>query len=418
MHDIKDIRDNADAYDKNWARRGLEKQTPALLEADQKLRDVIGELQDLQTKRNDLSKQIGELKRNNGDADAVMLEVAEIKENMTHFEDQQRQYKTALDMMLLSLPNTLDEDVPAGKDENDNKEVATWGEIKLKKGDDHVTIGEKLGLMDFETAAKLSGARFVILKGALARLERAMAQFMLDLHVNEHEYTEVSPPLLVHSEALMGTGQVPKFEEDQFKTNTDHYMIPTAEVPLTNMVRDMITDASTLPLRYTAYTPCFRSEAGSAGRDTRGMLRQHQFYKVEMVSIVKPEDGIDEHKRMLCCAETVMQKLNIPYRVVYLCEGDVGFGAKCTYDIEAWLPGQEAYREISSVSYCGDFQGRRMNARFKNADGKNEFLHTLNGSGVAVGRAMIAVLENNWDGTKVTIPEVLHPYMNGLTEIC
>lgn len=417
MHDIKDIRDNAGAYDKNWARRGLEPQTPEILATDQALRLVTSRLQGLQTQRNALSAKVGEVKKSGGNADDLMDQVTVMKEEMARLEDSERQIKTALDMMLLSIPNLLLDDVPHGTSEADNKEITKWGSVTIAKGDDHVTIGEKLGLIDFEAAAKMSGARFVVLKGAIARLERALAQFMLDVHTSEHGLTEISPPLLVNADALVGTNQLPKFEEDMFKANTGHYMISTAEISLTNLVRDAITDEKDLPLRYTAYTPCFRSEAGSAGRDTRGMLRQHQFYKVEMVSIVKAEEGLDEHKRMLCCAETILQKLEIPYRVVDLCAGDVGFGARKTYDIEAWLPGQETYREISSVSYCGDFQARRMNARYKTKDGKNEFLHTLNGSGVAVGRCLIAVLENNWDGTKVTIPEVLHPYMNGLTEI-
>ncbi len=417
MHDIKDIRDNAGAYDKNWARRGLEPQTPQILAADEKLRGVTTQLQAMQTERNALSQQIGAIKQSGGNADELMAQVNVIKEEMHDLEVQEDTRKAALEVRLLSIPNLLLDDVPHGTSEADNKEITKWGSVTIAKGDDHVTIGEKLGLIDFEAATKMSGARFVVLKGAIARLERALAQFMLDVHTSEHGLTEISPPLLVNADALVGTNQLPKFEEDMFKANTGHYMISTAEISLTNLVRDAITDEKDLPLRYTAYTPCFRSEAGSAGRDTRGMLRQHQFYKVEMVSIVKAEEGLDEHKRMLCCAETILQKLEIPYRVVDLCAGDVGFGARKTYDIEAWLPGQETYREISSVSYCGDFQARRMNARYKTKDGKNEFLHTLNGSGVAVGRCLIAVLENNWDGTKVTIPEVLHPYMNGLTEI-
>lgn len=418
MHDIKAIRENPDAYDANWARRALEPQTPMILEADQKHRDIIKKLEAMQAQRHALSAKVGEAKRSGGNADEIMAQVTAMKEEMTDLETKEKEFSCHVELMLQKLPNQLADDVPDGKDETANAQNRKSGNPENKTGDDHVTIGEKLGLIDFETAAKLSGARFVLLKGQAAKLERALAQFMLDLHVNEHGYTEISPPLMVNAEVLIGTGQLPKFEDDQFKTNTGHYLIPTAEVPLTNMVREAITAEEELPLRMTAYTPCFRAEAGSAGRDTRGMLRQHQFYKVEMVSITTPEESKNEHERMTNCAENVLKKLDLPYRVMTLCSGDTGFGAQKTYDIEVWLPGQKTYREISSCSNCGDFQARRMNARIRKAGDKaTRFPHTLNGSGLAVGRTLIAVLENYWDGQKVTIPEVLRPYMNGAPSI-
>jgi len=311
--------------------------------------------------------------------------------------------------------------VPDGEDEDDNIEMHKWGSPREDDVPEHYEIGEALGLMDFETAAKMSGARFVILKGALARMERALAQFFLDVHTGEHGYTEISPPLLVRDNALFGTGQLPKFAEDHFSAKeTGHFMIPTSEVPLTNIVADSIVDEKTLPRRYTAFTPNFRSEAGSAGRDTRGMLRQHQFYKVEQVCVIKPEDSDAEQKRILECAENVMQALELPYRVVTLCSGDTGFGARRTFDIEVWLPGQKEYREIASISNCGDFQARRMNARYRpEGQKKTEFLHTLNGSGVAVGRALIAVIENYYDAEEqsIRVPEVLKPYMGGIEKV-
>jgi len=340
---------------------------------------------------------------------------------MAELEERERTIASSLNQHLAGLPNIMDADVPDGADEDDNVEVRTWGEPRAEKTPEHFEIGEKLGMMDFETAAKMSGSRFVALSGGLARMERALAQFFLDTHADEHGYTEVSPPLLVRDNALYGTGQLPKFAEDLFATkDTGHFLIPTSEVPLTNMVADQIVDAESLPRRYTAFTPCFRSEAGSAGKDTRGMIRQHQFYKVEMVSIVVPEASAAEHERMTKCAETVLQKLNLPYRTVVLCSGDTGFGARKTYDIEVWLPGQGRYREISSCSNCGDFQARRMNARFKiKGEKRKEFLHTLNGSGVAVGRALIAVMENyyNPEDGSITVPDVLKPYMGGAERI-
>ena len=337
-----------------------------------------------------------------------MEEVGRLKDRMAELEEQERTKAESLNQHLAGLPNIMAEDVPDGDDENDNLEVRKGStEIKLQSGPDHVEIGEKLGMMDFETAAKMSGARFVLLSGALAKLERALAQFMLDVHTTEHGYTECSPPLLIRDEAMFGTGQLPKFAEDQFRTTRGDWLLPTAEVPLTNIAASTIVEESYLPRRYTAFTPCFRQEAGAAGKDTRGMLRQHQFYKVEMVSIMCPEESEAEHERMTKCAETILERLELPFRTVVLCSGDTGFGARKTYDIEVWLPGQGAYREISSCSNCGDFQARRMNARYKNADGKNVFVHTLNGSGVAVGRALIAVIENYWDGEKLAIPEAL-----------
>lgn len=421
MFDIKAIRKDPVTFDQAWARRGLSAQTPEILRLDEERRAAQTELQELQAKRNEESKKIGALKKSGGDAQAQMDAVAAIKEQMFALEEKDRVIGEDLKTLLSGIPNMMQGDVPDGDDEDQNVELYTWGTIKSKSGPDHVEIGEKLGLIDFETAAKMSGARFVILQGAIARMERALAQFFLDTHTGEHGYTEVSPPLLVRDNALYGTGQLPKFAEDQFSTReTDHFLIPTSEVSLTNMVADLIVDEESLPRRYTAFTPCFRSEAGSAGRDTRGMLRQHQFYKVEMVGVTTPEESDNEHQRMMECAENVLKKLEIPFRTVVLCSGDTGFGATKTYDIEAWLPGQETYREISSVSNCMDFQARRMNARFrKKGEKETNFVHTLNGSGVAVGRALIAVIENYYDPSDggVFVPEVLKPYMGGIEKI-
>lgn len=422
MFDIRAIRENPEEFDKGWARRGLEPQTPSILKLDEERREVQTALQELQAKRNEESKKIGEIKKSGGDASAQMEAVARLKNEMAELEQREATLANSLNQHLASIPNILFDDVPDGADENDNVEVRTFGEPRKDHTVEHFDIGEALGLMDFETAAKMSGARFTLLSGGLARLERALAQFFLDTHTGaDHGYTEVSPPLLVRDNALYGTGQLPKFAEDQFSTKeTDHFLVPTAEVPLTNIVADLIVDEETLPRRYTAFTPCFRSEAGSAGKDTRGMLRQHQFYKVELVSVTAPEDSEEEHERMTQCAEAVLKKLEIPFRTVMLCSGDTGFGARKTYDIEAWLPGQETYREISSVSNCGDFQARRMKARFKRKGEKNtEFVHTLNGSGVAVGRALIAVMENYYDPVDggVFVPEVLKPYMGGIEKI-
>ncbi len=420
MFDIRAIRKEPDFFDKGWARRGLDAQTPAILKLDEDRRSVQTSLQELQAKRNEESKKIGQIKKEGGDAQAQMDAVAAIKDQMGDLEDKERALADELKDLLSGLPNLMSDEVPDGADEDDNKEIHKWGEIKSLKGPDHVEIGEALGMMDFETAAKMSGARFTLLSGGLARLERALAQFFLDTHTQDHGYTEVSPPLLVRDEAMYGTGQLPKFGEDSFKTDTDHWLIATSEISLTNIVADEIVEEESLPRRYTAFTPCFRSEAGSAGKDTRGMLRQHQFYKVEMVGVTTPEKSEEEQERMLGCAEAVLKKLELPFRTVVLCSGDTGFGAIKTYDIEVWLPGQETYREISSVSNCGDFQARRMNARTRpKGEKETRFVHTLNGSGVAVGRALIAVIENYYDPTDggIFVPDVLKPYMGGVEKI-
>ncbi len=484
MFDIKAIRKDPEEFNKAWARRGLSSQTPELLKLDEAIRAIKTGLQELQAKRNEESKKIGEIKKAGGDAQVQMDLVAKIKVQISDLESQAHMKQELLDEILSSLPNMMQDDVPDGENEDQNVELHKWGVIKSESGPDHVEIGEKLGLIDFETAAKMSGARFVLLKGAIARMERALAQFFLDTHVDEHGYVETSPPLMVKDSALYGTGQLPKFKDDLYKLHDqsrifndpedadkflqfinsvrpiekypsivenlvdffgDHefyqklsseskgksfndrkgisfsgnkWLIPTSEVSLTNIVAEMIVDEESLPRRYTAFTPCFRSEAGSAGRDTRGMLRQHQFYKVEMVGVTTPEESDNEHQRMLDCAENVLKKLDIPFRTVVLCSGDTGFGATKTYDIEAWLPGQEAYREISSVSNCMDFQARRMNARCRPKGEKaTRYVHTLNGSGVAVGRALIAVIENYWDGEGIVVPDVLKPYMGGIEKI-
>ena len=511
MFDIRAIRKEPEFFDKGWARRGLEPQTPAILKIDEQRRSIQTSLQELQAKRNEESKKIGQIKKEGGDAQAQMDAVAALKDQMSDLEEQERELAEKLKDILSGLPNILSDDVPDGADEDDNKEIHKWGEPRTDHKVEHYDIGEKLGLMDFETAAKMSGSRFVLLSGGIARLERALAQFFLDTHTSEHGYTETSPPLLVRDNALYGTSQLPKFEEDQFecvseltefekklsisetysdefdkgtkiledlfssfktaiknaedsgielswakpiyesfKANINnrsdeiaenrlrlkklraeweslkkagvsrHWMIPTSEVPLTNIVAEMIVEEEYLPRRYTAFTPCFRSEAGSAGKDTRGMLRQHQFYKVEMVSVTTPEKSVEEQERMLECAETVLKKLELPFRTIVLCSGDTGFGAIKTYDIEAWLPGQETYREISSVSNCGDFQARRMNARCRpKGEKETRFVHTLNGSGVAVGRALIAVIENYYDPSDggIVVPDVLKPYMGGIEKI-
>ena len=423
MHDIKLIRDDAAAFDAALARRGMEPQSPVLLELDSKRREALGRQQEAETERNALSKLVGRAKASGDEAEFNRLrgEVDRLKTVLEESGEQAKHFDDALNQHLAALPNLPEADVPLGKDEADNQEVRRWGEPKALgfKAKDHVDLGEALGQMDFEGAAAISGARFVALKGGLARLERALAQFMLDLHTGEHGYMEVSPPYMVRDEAMFGTGQLPKFAEDLFRTTDGRWLIPTAEVPLTNLAREAIHDEAALPMRMTAYTPCFRAEAGSAGRDTRGLIRMHQFQKVEMVSLVKPEDSDAELDRMTGCAEKVLQLLELPYRVMLLCNGDMGFSAKRTYDLEVWLPSQDAYREISSCSNCGEFQARRMNARYrKEGEKKPAFLHTLNGSGVAVGRAMLAVMENhqNEDGS-ITIPAVLRPYMGGLERL-
>lgn len=423
MHDIKLIREEPAQFDAGLAKRSLEAQSGRLIDLDKKVREAKTRQQEAETERNTLSKQIGRAKAQ-GDEDEfnrLRGEVDRLKTVLEEASEEARHYGEALNQHLAALPNLPEDGVPQGADEADNAEVRRWGEPKSYdfKPRDHVDLGEGLGQMDFEKAAELSGSRFVALKGPLARLERALAQFMLDVHTTQHDYTEVSPPFLVRDEAMFGTGQLPKFAEDLFRTTDDRWLIPTAEVPLTNLARDTIHDETALPMRMTAFTPCFRAEAGSAGRDTRGMIRMHQFQKVEMVSIVAPEESEAELDRMTGCAEKILQLLDLPYRVMLLCTGDMGFSAKRTYDLEVWLPSQDTYREISSCSNCGDFQARRMNARYrKEGEKRPAFLHTLNGSGVAVGRAMLAVMENhqNADGS-ITIPEALRPYMGGLEMI-
>ena len=417
MHDNRFIREDPDAFDAAMARRGLEPQSGSILETDAKRRALQGQIQDMQSRRNVASKEIGMRKGKGEDADDLIAEVNEIKANMPGLEEEEGALAASLETVLLELPNILDAEVPDGADEDDNALLRSWGDIPSFDFTprDHVAVGEGLGQMDFATAAKLSGARFVILRGQLARLERALAAFMLDTHTSEFGYQETLPPFLVNSSAMTGTGQLPKFGEDLFRAD-DKWLIPTAEVPLTNIAADEIWQADQLPMRFTAHTPCFRSEAGAAGRDTRGMIRQHQFSKVELVSVTHPDESNAEHERMTGCAEAILQRLGLPYRVMTLCTGDTGFGARKTYDIEVWLPGQDdgkgMYREISSCSNCGPFQARRMKARFRDADGNTQFVHTLNGSGLAVGRTMIAVLENGQqeDGS-VRLPEALHGYM-------
>ena len=425
MFDIKWIRENPQAFDAALARRGVEAASARLIALDDARRAHIARLQEAQERRNAASKEIGKAKAQKDDAAAQALidEVAKIKSMIQDGEEEERRLNEALDQALCVIPNLPLADVPDGADETGNVVRHVHG-VKpvvaaINKPKEHFELGEALGGMDFGTAAKLSGSRFVLLKGQLARLERALGQFMIDLHTTEHGYLEVSPPLLVNGSALFGTGQLPKFEEDLFRAGEGHYLIPTAEVPLTNMVADEILGEEALPLRVTALTYCFRSEAGSAGRDTRGMLRQHQFQKCELVSVTRPEESAAELERMLGCAEAVLQKLGLHYRVMTLCTGDMGFGSQKTYDIEVWLPGQDTFREISSCSVCGDFQARRMNARYRPADAKGlRHVHTLNGSGIAVGRAMIAVMENyqNADGS-ISVPDVLRPYMGGLERI-
>ena len=419
MHDIRYIRDFPDVFDAALAKRGMEALSAEILDLDSRRRALQTELQGLQSRRNEASKLIGARKSKGEDAQDLIDEVAAIKAATPTKEAEEAELAAKLHEHLISIPNLLDESVPQGADEEDNEFVRLVGEKPSYDftPQDHVSLGEGLGQMDFASAAKLSGARFVVLQGQLARLERALAAFMLDNHTNEFGYSETLPPAIVNSATMTGTGQLPKFAEDLYQVEDDKWLIPTAEVPLTNLVADAITDASELPLRMTAYTQCFRAEAGSAGRDTRGMIRQHQFSKVEMVSITKPEDSADELERMTNCAETILQKLGLHYRVMKLCSGDTGFSATQTYDIEVWLPGQDEgrgmYREISSCSNCGAFQARRMKARMRRqAGGETEFVHTLNGSGLAIGRTMIAVLENGQqaDGT-ILLPEVLHSYM-------
>jgi seryl-tRNA synthetase len=459
MYDIRSIRDNPEAFDRALKRRGLEPLSASLLAIDEKRRAAILASEQAQARRNSASKEIGDAKKAKDEARAakLMAEVAELKTTMPELEATAKAADEELSKELAAIPNLPLDEVPEGADEHGNVQRHVFGAMRnyAFKPKPHFDLGEAMGFMDFEAAAKMSGARFVVLKKGLARLERAIGQFMLDLHTNEHGYAEVNPPLMVNPTAMYGTGQLPKFEEDQFYTNSldgihriaaltsavleqdndpyvdsfkqrlsenmkfeGRWLIPTAEVPLTNLVRESILDEKELPMRLTALTPCFRAEAGAAGRDTRGMIRQHQFTKVELVSITTPEASKDEHERMLACAEEVLRRLDLHYRVMTLCTGDMGFASQKTYDIEVWMPGQGeggAYREISSCSVCGDFQARRMDARYRGPDGKPRFVHTLNGSGTAVGRALIAVMETyQQDNGSIAVPEVLQPYMGGL----
>jgi seryl-tRNA synthetase len=428
MHDIRAIRDNPDAFDAALARRGLAAEAKGLIALDEQRRAKILTLETTQARRNAASKEIGEAKKNKAEAKAKSLldEVAALKDKMPAMEAAEKEASAALDKALSEIPNLPLSDVPDGKDEKDNIEHHRFGAKRSYAfaPKQHFELGEALGQMDFETAAKLSGARFVVLKKDLARLERALGQFFLDVHTGDpHNYTEVAPPLLVLDEVMFGTAQLPKFRDDQFSVGStgqerNLWLIPTAEVSLTNLVRESIVDEVELPMRLTACTPCFRAEAGAAGKDTRGMIRQHQFTKVELVSIATPEQSKDEHERMLACAEEVLKKLDLHYRVVTLCTGDMGFASQKTYDIEVWLPGQNMFREISSCSTCGEFQARRMNARYRTKDRQVRHVHTLNGSGVAVGRALIAVMETyqQEDGS-IAVPEVLQSYMGGLKKI-
>jgi seryl-tRNA synthetase len=469
MHDIRFIREHPDAFDKALSRRGVESESKRLIALDEERRKKILEFETAQARRNAASKEIGDAKKNKDEkkAAALMAEVGALKETIPQLEAGSKAASQKLDAALAEIPNMPLDDVPDGKDANDNVEHHRFGAKRdyALTPKQHFELGEALGQMDFETAAKLSGARFVVLQKGLARLERALVQFMLDIHTNEHGYSEVAPPLLVRDEVMFGTAQLPKFAEDQFSVNrklpeneflredvakwlaksAEHpsgvfddewreqqretwfkifpiedrlWLIPTAEVPLTNLVRESITDEAQLPMRLTACTPCFRAEAGAAGKDTRGMIRQHQFTKVELVSITTPEQSRDEHERMLACAEEVLRRLDLHYRVVTLCTGDMGFAAQKTYDIEVWLPGQNMYREISSCSVCGDFQARRMNARYRGKDRNVRHVHTLNGSGVAVGRALIAVMETYQEAEgSVAVPAVLQAYMGGMKKI-
>src|ERR1700760_3662268 len=422
MHDIKSIRENAAHFDAGLKRRGLEPLSASLLAIDERRRAAILGSEQAQARRNAASKEIGDAKKAKDEARAakLMAEVAELKTTMPELEAAAKAADEELAKELAAIPNLPLDEVPEGSDEHGNIQRHVFGAVRnyAFKPKPHFDLGEAMGYMDFDAAAKLSGARFVVLKKGLARLERAIGQFMLDLHTNEHGYTEINPPLLVRDNVMFGTGQLPKFRDDQFAAGDGYWLIPTAEVPLTNLVRESILDEGELPMRLTALTPCFRAEAGAAGRDTRGMIRQHQFTKVELVSITTPEQSKDEHERMLSCAEEVLRRLDLHYRVMTLCAGDMGFASQKTYDIEVWMPGQGdngAYREISSCSVCGDFQARRMDARYRGPDGQPRFVHTLNGSGTAVGRALIAVMETyQQDNGAIAVPEVLQPYMGGL----
>jgi len=424
MHDLKAIRETPELYEKAWDAKGLSgaQIVAQVVDLDGKLRAASTAVQTAQAERNEASKKIGQAKARKDEAEAarLMAEVEALKVALESGAGAEREAGELLRTLLAGLPNIPAPDVPPGRDEHANVEVRRWGEpFAIGAPKHHQDLGEALGLMDFQAAARMSGARFVVLKGELARLERALGQFMLDLQTREHGYLEVAPPLLVRDEALYGTGQLPKFAEDLFETTDGRWLIPTAEVSLTNLVRDQITPEEALPLRLTALTPCFRAEAGASGRDTRGMIRQHQFNKVELVSIVTPEASEAEHERMVGCAEAVLKRLELPFRTMLLCAGDMGFSANKTYDLEVWIPSEDRYREISSCSNCGDFQARRMDARSKKAGEKGtRFVHTLNGSGLAVGRTLVAIMENYQDeGGRIAIPQALHPYLPGLTHI-
>jgi seryl-tRNA synthetase len=422
MHDIRAIRDDPDAFDRAWGSRGLSRQTPEILALDERLRAAQTALQAAQSRRNEASKLIGQAKarKDEAAASALMAEVEGLKGTIAEETATEADAGAKLRALVAALPNRPANDVPLGADEHANVEVRRYSEPhRIDNPKDHVDLGTGLGMMDFEAAAKMSGARFVVLRSQLARLERALGQFMIDLQTQENGYTEVSPPLLVRDEAVFGVGQLPKFEEDLFHTTDGRWLISTAEVALTNLVREEITDEEALPMRLTALTPCFRSEAGASGKDTRGMIRQHQFYKVELVSITTPEQSNDEHERMVACAEGVLKRLELPFRTMLLCTGDMGFASRKTYDLEVWLPSQGMYREISSCSNCGDFQARRMDARCKKAGEKGtRFVHTLNGSGLAVGRTLVAIMENYQDDKgRIAIPQALHRYLPGMTHI-
>lgn len=425
MHDIKYIRKSPEEFDKQLARRNLQPLSAKILELDKGNRSSIAELQKLQEESNKIAKEIGDMMASGKKSEAQGLierskEVkAKLQEMKKAQEQNQEEESEELKNLLCTIPNILSPEVPQGKDESENKEIRKVGELKkFKSAKHHFEIGEELGVLDFENTALISGARFATSFGLLAKMERALASFMIDTASQKFGYTEASPPYLVKSQAAFGTGQLPKFEEDLFKTTDGFYLIPTAEIPVTNLVREKILEEEVLPLRYTAYTPCFRSEAGSAGKDTRGLIRMHQFAKVEIVSITKPENSAEEHERLTSCAETILKELELPYRVILLCSGDTGFGSSKTYDLEVWLPAQGKYREISSCSNFRDFQARRMSAKFRRKDHSIDFVHTLNGSSLAIGRTIAAILENyqNDDGT-VTIPEKLVPYMGGVTKI-
>ncbi|MET0272613.1 MAG: serine--tRNA ligase [Phenylobacterium sp.] len=424
MHDIRAIRETPELYVTGWDAKGLSgaELVGQIVELDARLRAAQTAGQAAQAERNETSKLIGRAKAQKDEAEAarLMTQVENLKDTLEAQAAAERHAGEALRELLAGLPNIPAPDVPPGKDEHANVEVRRWGEpFAIATPRDHVDLGEASGLLDFEAAARMSGARFTVLKGELARLERAIGQFMLDVQTREHGYLEVSPPLLVNDAAAYGTDKLPKFADDLFQTTDGRWLIPTAEVPLTSLVMGQITPQEELPLRFTALTPCFRSEAGASGRDTRGMIRQHQFYKVELVSIVEPDASDAEHERMVGCAEAILKRLELPHRTMLLCAGDMGFGAKKTYDLEVWLPSQATYREISSCSNCGDFQARRMDARTKAAGEKGtRYVHTLNGSGLAVGRTLVAIMENYQDEDgRIAIPQALHPYLPGLTHI-